>query len=80
MAITQKVRMAEFWFMFTRLFHNVFYQCMKFQVNSFYGLEVMTWTKIQTENYQRAITKKIRVAELWFLCIALLHNGEVQCT
>ena len=58
MAITQKVRMAEFWFMFTRLFHNVFYQCMKFQVNSFYGLEVMTWTKIQTENYQRAITKK----------------------
>ena len=31
---------------------------MKFQVDSFYSLEVMIQTKIQNENLQRAITQK----------------------
>ena len=30
--------------------HNVFYQFVKFQVDSFYSLEVMIQTKIQSEN------------------------------
>jgi hypothetical protein len=34
----------------------------------------MTWTKIKYENQQRAITQKIRNAEYWFLCTALLLN------
>ena len=33
----------------TALFHNVFYQCMKFQVDSFCSLEIMASRKIQKE-------------------------------
>ena len=44
-----KTKVAELWFFCTALLHNVFYQCMQFQVDSFYGLEVTAWTKIQSE-------------------------------
>ena len=39
----------------------------------------MIQTKIQSENQQRAINKKTKVAELWFLCTACLHNVFYQC-
>ena len=34
----------------------------------------MARTKIRSENYQRAISQRLRVAELWFFCTALLLN------
>ena len=40
---------AKLWFLSTSPLNNVFYQCVKFQVNSFYSLEVMVQTKIQNE-------------------------------
>ena len=57
-AITQKIRVAKLCFLYIALLRNKFYQYMKFQVDSFYILEVMLWTKIQTENQQWAITQK----------------------
>ena len=40
-----KIEVAESWFLCTALLHNLFYQYMKFQVDSFYSLEVVAWTK-----------------------------------
>ena len=40
---------AELWFLCTAPLHNIFYQCVKLQVDSFYSLEVMIRTKIQSE-------------------------------
>ena len=36
--------------MCSALVHIVVYQCMKFEVNRFYSLEVMAWTKNESEN------------------------------
>jgi hypothetical protein len=47
---------------------------MKFQAHSFYKSLEMARTKIKYENQQTAIFKKIRNAEYWFLCTALLLN------
>ena len=58
MAITQKVRVSELWFLCTALLHDVLYQCVKFQVESFYSFEIKALIKIQTENKQRRIPKK----------------------
>ena len=48
-------------FLCTELLQNIFYQFMKFKVDSFYSLEVMAWTKAQSKTFpskndQRAIT------------------------
>ena len=48
-AITQKIKIAELWFMCTAFPHNVFYQCMKYQVNNFYSFQVTAWTKIKVK-------------------------------
>ena len=53
----KKIRVAEWWFLCTTLLYNVFYQCMRFQVDSYYCLELTT-RKNQIENKQRAITQK----------------------
>ena len=57
-AVSQEMRVAELWFLCTALLHHMFYQCLKFQVDSFYNLEVMAHARIQSENKQRAITQK----------------------
>ena len=40
---------SKLWFLCTALL--VFYESMKFKVDSFYSLEVMALTKIQTKNF-----------------------------
>ena len=45
---------------------------MKFEVTSFYTLEVMPQTKIHSKSLQRAITPKLDGIELWFLYTALV--------
>ena len=47
---------------------------MKVQIDSSYTFGVMFRTKIKYENQQRAITLKVCISELWFLCTALLLN------
>ena len=37
--MAKKPRVSELWFLSIALFHNVLYQCMKFQVDSSYSLE-----------------------------------------
>ena len=49
MAISQEIRVAEFWFLCSSLFHNVLYQCLEIQDDSFYNLEVMAQAKIQSK-------------------------------
>ena len=41
----------ELWFLCTALPHNVFYECMKFTVDSFYSLGVTAQTKIYSKNF-----------------------------
>ena len=55
------------------------YLYVKFEVTSFYTLEVMPGTKIQSKNLQREITLKIDGIELWFLYTALLLNEIYMC-
>ena len=40
--------MKELWFLHTALLLNVIYLYVKFEVTSFYTLEIMPWTKIQS--------------------------------
>ena len=65
--------------MYTALLLNVIYLCVKSEVSSFYTLEVMPQTKIQSYNLQRAITRKIDGIELWFLYTALVLNVIYLC-
>ena len=58
-AITQKLNEIQLWFLHTALVLYVIYLCVKFEITSFYTLEVMPETKIQSYNLQRAITPKI---------------------
>ena len=69
----------ELWFLYNAFLLNVIYLYVKFEVTSFYTLEVKTWTKIQNQNLQRAITPKTLVLELWFLYNALLLNVTYHC-
>ena len=55
------------------------YLCVKSEGTSFYTLEVMPWTKIQSKNLQRAVTPKIVGIELWFLYTALVLNVIFWC-
>ena len=63
---------TELWFLYTALVLNVIYLCVKFEVTSFYTLEVMPQTKIHSKNLQRAITRELNEIELWVLHTALL--------
>ena len=56
-AITPKIDRIELWFMYTDLVLNVIYLCVKFEVTSFYTLEVMPQTKIHGKNLQMAINR-----------------------
>ena len=47
--VLQKHMVADLW-LCTALCHNVFYQCIKFQVNSFNGLAAIIQTKTESEN------------------------------
>ena len=64
----------QLWFLYTAIHLNVIYLYVKFKVTSFYTLEVMPRTKIQSKNLQRDITPKMAGTELWFLYTALLLN------
>ena len=55
-AITPEIDGKELWFLYTALVLNVIFLCVKFEVTSFYTLEVMPQTKIHSKNLQRAIT------------------------
>ena len=57
----------------------VIYLYVKFEVASFYNLEVMPQTKIQSLNLQRTINPKIGGIKLWSLYTALLHNMTYLC-
>ena len=50
MQISQEIRVAELWILCIALLHNVSYQCLKFQADSFYSMELMAHTKNQSEN------------------------------
>ena len=52
---------------------------MKFEVTSFYTLEIVPQTKIQIQNLQSAVTPKEVGTQLWFLYTALLHNVTYLC-
>ena len=52
MAISQEIRVAQRWFLCIALIQNVWYQYLKFPVDSFYSLEVTTRTKNRSENEQ----------------------------
>ena len=53
----QILSVVELWLLSTAFLYNVLYQCMKFTVESLYSLEVMTWTKNQSNIFQRIIDK-----------------------
>ena len=74
MAITLKIDGIELWFLYTALFCNVIHLCVKFEVTSFYTLEVMHRTKIHSTNFKRAITRNKNGKGLKFLYTALLLN------
>ena len=61
-------------FLHTALHLYVIYLYVKFEVTSFYTLEVMPQTKIRSKTLQREITPKIDGIELWFLYTALPFN------
>ena len=48
----------------------MFYNCMKFHLNSVNGCQLTERTQNSIANDQREITPKISKAELWFLCMA----------
>ena len=47
----------------------VFYNCIKFHLNSFNVFQLTMRTRNSIANNQREITPKISKAELWFLCL-----------
>ena len=49
--LLKKLWVTEFWFLYSTLLHKLFYQCMKFQIDSFCSLEVMAKTKIQIKKF-----------------------------
>ena len=51
-AITQKIKVAE---LCTAFLHNVFYQCMKFPIESFNSLDDIAQTKIKCENNRQKL-------------------------
>ena len=55
--INSEIRVEELWFWFTALFINVCYQCLKFQVDSFYSLEVMARKKIRNKSFPTKFNK-----------------------
>ena len=63
-AITLKIVGIELWFLYTALFYNVIYLCVKFKVNSFYTLEIMPRTKIHGKTFQSTITRNRNGIEL----------------
>ena len=56
-AMTQKIDGIELWFLYIAFVLNVIYLCVKFEVTSFYTLEVMARTKIHIKNLEKAITQ-----------------------
>ena len=54
----------ELWFLLTALLLNVIYLYVKFEVTSFYTLEVMPQTKIHSRNLRRVITRNRNGIEL----------------
>ena len=54
--MTLKMDKIELWFLYTALVLNVIYLCVKFEVTSFYTLEVMAQTKIHNRNLERVLT------------------------
>ena len=72
--MTRKIDGIELWFFYTALVLNVIYLWVKFEVTSFYTLEVMPQTKIHSKKLQRAITQRLNEIQLWVLHTALLLN------
>ena len=56
-AITPKIAGIQLWFLYIALVLNVIYLCVKFEVTSFYTLEVIARTKIHSKNLERAISR-----------------------
>ena len=70
-AITKKKSKQELWFMCTALPLDEIYPPTKFHNDSYYSFGDMLRTKFKYENKQRAITQKLSIQELQFMCIAL---------
>ena len=51
-AITPKIDGTELWFLYTALVLNVIYLCVKFEIISFYTLEVMPGQKFIVKIYK----------------------------
>ena len=66
--------MEELQFLHTALLLIVIYLWVKFEVTSFYTLEVMSRTKIHSKNLKTAVTRQLNEIELWFLYTALHLN------
>ena len=69
MEITPKIYKAELWFLCMTHHLIVFYNCIKFHLNSFNGCQLTERTRNSMANDQREITPKISKADLWFLCM-----------
>ena len=71
--------MQKLWCLYTEHLINVFYHCMKFQVDTFCSLEVITQTKIQSEKlFQKSGAGNFRTpTEIQLLrvpCLSFLTN------
>ena len=73
MAVSQKIRVAKLGFLCTALLNNVYCQCLKFQVDSFYSLEIMAWKRTQ-----KAKLQMLSVADL-VLVHCIFHNVLYKC-
>ena len=67
--ITPKLSEAVVWFLCMTHRLIVFYNCMKFHLNSLNGCQLTERTRNRIANNQREITPKLSEAELWFLCM-----------
>ena len=69
----------KLWFLYTALHLNDIYLYVKFEVTSFYSLEVMPLIKIHSRNLKRAITRNKNGIELKLLYTKGLLNVIYLC-
>ena len=77
--ITPKISKAELQFLCMTHRLIVFYNCMKFHLNSFNGCQLTEQTRNSIANDQSEITPKISKAELWFLCMPYCLIVHYKC-
>ena len=69
--------MAQLWFLSNALLYYVFHHFLKFQVDSLYGLDVMIWTRIQTNKTKGNNLNKVGRVIVLTHCTSLKYVGSV---